>query len=153
VAVYFLDSSAVLKRYVTEAGTSWVQALFEPASANRLAIATIAGAEVVAAVARRARGRSISSPDAATIIRRFRLDFSSDFDLIDVTSRVINQAMTLADRHALRGYDSVQLAAALAFNSEALSVGTSATLVSSDSELNAAAAAEGLTVEDPNRYP
>ncbi|NOT59076.1 MAG: nucleic acid-binding protein, partial [Acidobacteria bacterium] len=56
--------------------------------------------------------------------------------------------------HALRGYDAVQLAAALEENDELMSFGLPAlTLVSADAELNKAAQAEGLNVENPNNHP
>ena len=45
MAIFFLDSSALLKRYVSETGTSWIQSLFDPALANRLAIGTISAEE------------------------------------------------------------------------------------------------------------
>jgi len=54
----------------------------------------------------------------------------------------------------LRGYDAVQLAAALEANDERLANAlTPLTLVSADTELNTAAQAEGLNVENPNNYP
>jgi predicted nucleic acid-binding protein len=62
--------------------------------------------------------------------------------------------MSLATKHALRGYDAVQLAAALEANDERIANElTPLTLVSADDELNTAAQAEGLTVENPNAYP
>jgi predicted nucleic acid-binding protein len=54
----------------------------------------------------------------------------------------------------LRGYDAVQLATALETNRKRLSDGLSALVfVSADAELNNAAQAEGLEVENPNNYP
>lgn len=150
---YFLDSSAVLKRYVAEAGTTWVRGLFDPMRANRIAIATITGAEVVAAVARRARSGGIPARDAAQIISDFRLDFVSDFDLIEVSRTLVDEAMRLVEQRSLRGYDAVQLAAALAFQAISATSGLASTLVCADHELNVAAAAEGLVVEDPNNHP
>jgi hypothetical protein len=62
--------------------------------------------------------------------------------------------MLLARRHGLRAYDAVQLAATLQVNSMYQMTGTGpVTLVSADQELNTAATAEGLLVEDPNRHP
>lgn len=70
--------------------------------------------------------------------------------------------MTFAEKYVLRAYDAVQLAAAVAINSqfvaETLALGIAApigpilTLISSDIALNAAAVAEGLIVEDPNNH-
>jgi len=54
----------------------------------------------------------------------------------------------------LRGYDAVQLATALAANRKRLNDGLGALIfVSADDELNTAAKAEGLSVENPNDYP
>ena len=62
--------------------------------------------------------------------------------------------MALAATHALRGYDAVELSAALNLNVRRLTRGLPAlTLVSSDAELNTAATAEGLMVEDPASHP
>ena len=65
-----------------------------------------------------------------------------------VSAGLVAQAATLARRHALRGYDAVQLAAAL----EIHATDPSLTLLSADAELNTAATAEGLSVEDPNSH-
>jgi predicted nucleic acid-binding protein len=74
--------------------------------------------------------------------------------IIEITPDLMNQAVVVAQTHALRGYDAVQLASALLINSDRLSLGMSAvTLISADVALNAAAIAEGLTVDDPNSHP
>src|SRR5438874_150058 len=114
MAAYFLDSSAVLKLYLAEPGSNWVRSLVDQVTGNQITVATICGPEVVAAIACRTRGRSISTANAALAIREFQLDFATDFDLIEITSGIISDAMRLAERHALRGYDAVQLSAALA---------------------------------------
>ena len=62
--------------------------------------------------------------------------------------------MGLATKHALRGYDAVQLAAALEANDERIADDLAPLiLVSADDDLNTAAEAEGLKVENPNNYP
>ena len=150
---YFLDSSAVLKRYVAETGTDWVESLFHPQGTNQISVASICGVEVVAAISRKSRGGGLPVPDASRILRAFRSDFRRDFDVIELESTLIEVAMDLAERHGLRGYDAVQLAAALAVASTARTIGVSITFVSSDRELNAAALAEALAVDDPNDHP
>jgi hypothetical protein len=60
----------------------------------------------------------------------------------------------LAETHGLRGYDAVQLAAACQINALLIMSGLPPlTFVASDHALNAAATAEGLTVDDPNTHP
>ena len=42
MAVYFLDSSALVKRYITETGTLWVRRLCEPAAGHELQAEVVA---------------------------------------------------------------------------------------------------------------
>jgi len=50
MAVYFVDSSALVKRYISEIGSTWVLSLFDPALDNDILIAAITGVEIVAAI-------------------------------------------------------------------------------------------------------
>ena len=149
MAAYFLDTSTVLKRYVQETGTAWVQALAAPTLRHSLFVVRITLAETVAAITRRERGGSITPQDAATAVTDFQLDFARQYRIVEVSAGLVAQAATLARRYALRGYDAVQLAAVL----EIHAADPSLTLLSADAELNAAALAEGLTVDDPNSHP
>ncbi|HYO99777.1 MAG TPA: type II toxin-antitoxin system VapC family toxin, partial [Pyrinomonadaceae bacterium] len=82
-----------------------------------------------------------------------RADFVSDYQVIEVTAALVAQAEALAERHTLRGYDAVQLAAALEVNAAYLAAGQPpVTLVSADLELNNAGIAGGLNVDDPNTH-
>jgi predicted nucleic acid-binding protein len=145
VAAFFLDTSTVVKRYVQELGTAWVHALAAPARRHSLFIVRI----TLAAITRREVGGSITPQDAATAAADFQLDFARQYRIVEVSAGLVAQAATLARKHALRGYDAVQLAAALEIHASDPSL----ILLSADAELNAAAAAEGLAVDDPNLHP
>ena len=151
MAVYFLDSSALVKRYIREVGTDWVSSLFSPDLGNDCFVAAIAGVEIIAAITRRARIGSIKTADAALVCAQFRQDFQSTYQIIEITENVISLGMSLAESRGLRGYDAVQLAAGCAVNTLCLSNGLPPLIfVSADNELNAAASREGLIVENPN---
>ncbi len=60
MAAYFFDSSAIVKRYVSESGTQWVTDKLEPTAGNEVYAARISGAEVVSTIARRAREANFS---------------------------------------------------------------------------------------------
>jgi predicted nucleic acid-binding protein len=60
VAAYFVDSSALVKRYVQEAGTRWVRNLTRRNTPNDNYLARITVVEVTSAVARRRGGRTIT---------------------------------------------------------------------------------------------
>ena len=154
MAAYFLDSSALVKRYLQETGTAWMVSLGDPTTNADLYIARITGPEVTAAIARRGRSGNLSAIAVTSAVRQFRLEFASLFRIVELTPEVLQRAMDLAQIHGLRGYDAVQLAAVLTVNLLRLAQNLSAlTLISADQELNTAAAAEGLTVENPNSHP
>lgn len=150
--VYFLDSSALAKRYVQETGTGWVRGITDPAAGNRAAVSAITPVEVTAAVARRQRLGSIQPADASAALSELRTDLRSLLLVTQLTSGMIDSAMRLAERHALRGYDALQLAVALEVSARADTVGLPFVVISSDIELNDAARANGLAVDDPNHH-
>jgi predicted nucleic acid-binding protein len=49
--IFFLDSSAIAKRYVAETGSAWVAGVMHPSAGNHLQVARISGVEVIAAIA------------------------------------------------------------------------------------------------------
>ena len=149
MAVYFLDTSAVVKRYVQETGTAWLRNLADPASGNALFIVRLTEVELTAALARRRKGQSLSAGQSQTALHQFRLEMVHEYRVVEITAPLINKATALADSHALRAYDAVQLAAALEIHALAPTL----TLISADGELNTAATAEGLAVDDPNAHP
>ena len=68
---------------------------------------------------------------------------------------VIARAMNAAEQHHLRGYDAVQLTAALEVHDVARTraIGLKVVLVSADKELLAAAHSEGLRTINPEDQP
>jgi predicted nucleic acid-binding protein len=151
---YFIDSSALVKRYVQETGTPWVRRLTHRSAGLRIYLARITPVEVASAVARRRQGRTLTSAKASSILYRFRQHLTGRYTLIDLSPALLDDAMRLANAHTLRAYDAVQLAAALGISQQRHDAGLApVTLVSADFALNAAAKAEGLTVEDPNAHP
>ncbi len=153
MAVYLFDSSALVKRYVIETGSAWVTGILAPAAGHVIRLARVTGVEVVAAIARRQRGGSISPAAGTGMLSDFRQDFATFYQITEVSDRLTARAMDLAEVYPLRGYDAVQLAAALDVSADCAATGAAFTLVSADTELNDAARAEGLAVEDPNLHP
>lgn len=154
MAVYFIDSSALVKRYISETGSTWVLGLFDPALNNEVFIAAITGVEIIAAITRRSRGGSISVMDATATCNQLRSDLQKDYQIVEITENIINSGMTFAETFGLRGYDAIQLAVGRAVNTLCIASGLpTITFVSADNELNAAAIGEGLVVENPNSHP
>jgi hypothetical protein len=153
VAAYFFDSSALIKRYVNEPGSPWVAAVTAPIAGAHVYVAAVTGVEVVATFARKLRGRLVSPGDVAAAVSRFRHDFENEYRVVAVTDAVIIRSMATAEAYALRGYDAVQLGAALELNGRRLALGAAPLMfVTADAELLAAAGAEGLPADDPNNH-
>ena len=151
MGTFFLDSSSLVKPYIREIGTELVKEMVEPENGNTILIAHIAQVEVAAAISRRSKSGSVKLPDAENALAAFRFDLTNRYLTVDITTELLDFAMSLAIKHALRGYDAVQLAAAIEANSELMASGMSALmLISADRELNEAATAEGILFEDPN---
>jgi len=142
-----LDSSALVKRYVIETGTPWILSLLPPSQRNVLLIAQVTPVEIMSGIMRRWRSGEI--PAHAARAARLLLDRHCLRDYLVATTdyTLIQRAQDLVERHPLRAYDAIQLAAALE-NAAAVPL----TFVSADQRLLAAALAEGLPVEDPDRH-
>lgn len=154
MAVLFFDTSGLVKNYVTEVGTAWVQALMAPAADHDRFVAQITGAEMIAAVTRRRNRGDLTPADASVALADIQADFERDYLLLEVTLARIREAMTLAERHGLRGYDAVQLAMALFLCAQCRLSGLPDPLfITADGNLNTAARTEGLIVDDPNTHP
>jgi uncharacterized protein len=154
MSAYFFDSSALVKRYITETGSKWVINQLKPSAKNVIFIAQITGVEVTSAIARKRKGLKISSDQARKSILRFERDFQNRFFQKSLASKVVNLAMQLADKYELRGYDAVQLASAVeANNLRQINWLSPIIFISADNALNSAAQAEGLTIDNPNNYP
>lgn len=154
MAVLFFDSSGLVKLYIAETGTSWVIDLLRTSATNEVFVAGITGIEVASAFARRLKAGSLDPVAANKALFRFKRDFSKHFIVIDLTPQIIEQGILLAEKHALRGYDTAQPAVALTVKNRLRKSGiTSTTFVSADNDLNHAAQAEGLIVQNPNDHP
>lgn len=153
MAIYFIDSSALVKRYISEIGSAWVLGLFEPTLNNEVFIAAITSVEIIAAITRRSRSGSISITDATIIRNQFKSDLRKDYQIVEITESIINSGMALSETYGLRGYDAIQVAAGRAVNSLCIANGLPPiTFVSADNELNAAVVGEGLMIENPNSH-
>jgi uncharacterized protein len=154
MAIYFLDSSALVKRYIREQGSTWICNLFEPPLDNQFFLAAIAGVEIISAITRRAKNQSINVANAIAIHSQFKQDFHTEFQIIEISGKIINSAINMAELYNLRGYDAVQLASARELNMLSIQNGLSEiNFVSADNDLNTAALAEGLIIENPSNYP
>ncbi|HEX6555071.1 MAG TPA: type II toxin-antitoxin system VapC family toxin [Ktedonobacteraceae bacterium] len=86
MATYFLDTSAIIKRYIFEPGQAWILSLCNPAQGHDLCISQAALVEVVAAICWRAHEKSISMTKRDRLISVFRQDSEQSYNIWPVTT-------------------------------------------------------------------
>lgn len=138
--IHFLDSSALVKRYVREPDRDEVIALFR--SRRELAASRLAAVEIPAALARRSREGDLPLDEARRHARELRADLA-ELRVVELRPAVFTAASELVWKHALRAYDALQLASALRL---AQGAGVAVTFWCADRSLSSAARAEGLRV-------
>lgn len=154
MAAYFLDSSSLVKRFASEKGTGWLVKLFRQKPEITIFAARITFVEVSSALARKVRSGEIKADSEEGSARRLHRAFDHRISTLEINKALILDSAQLARKHLLRGYDAIQLAAALEISYERASRGLSQVIfVSGDNDLNQAAASEGLAIENPNDHP
>jgi hypothetical protein len=108
--IYFLDTSALVKRYLMESGSDTVRALFR--RRHRIVVSRIAYAELIAAIARASREGVITETARNSVFSRIDNDFSA-LEVTELRRALMETIPRLVLRHPLRAYDAVQLASAL----------------------------------------
>ncbi|MBC7226883.1 MAG: type II toxin-antitoxin system VapC family toxin [Thermoflexales bacterium] len=145
-AVFYLDSSALVKRYLPEPGTRWVRHISATAS---IAMAEFSIVEVASALARRVRMGDLDPRLCDDLLEAFLQDVEG-YSVLSPNRGTVLLAVELTRRHPLRAYDALQLATALQLADALRSESFSLTFVSADERLCAAAEQEGLPTVNPN---
>jgi predicted nucleic acid-binding protein len=150
VALYYLDTSALVKRYIAETGSTWLISQVEPASNNIIIVSELTPVEMFSVFARRQRDKSLTPADAAQQRADFLIHLQTEYLVAPVDNQLLVQARNLVNSYPLRTLDAVQLACALwakQFLAEPI------TFLSADRNLLTIAAVEGFNIDDPNAHP
>lgn len=99
MAAFFLDSSALVKRHVGEAGSAWVRSVTRAKTGHTLDIARITAVEITSAITRRQRGGSLSAAQGGAIYGHFRRQLAQRYIVLKVTPVLVASAMLLTRAH------------------------------------------------------
>lgn len=150
MAVFYLDTSALVKRYWPEQGTELVDRLIDARTADDRFITSYLTILEVTSAAHRLIGSDRLPPGVVhEILGRFRRDLQEHFGVWPLDERILDDAVRVVGQYRLRSADAIHLATALAM--ALVDRGSQAVLVSADRELCAAAESAGLRVVDPLR--
>ena len=148
MALYYLETSALVKLYVYEVGTERLVSLAASNAGHRFAILSLAQVEFRSAIRRQQRSGEISVSDADVLIDSFRQHAEGRFLIQPFTDPLLDVALALIDGYPLRGFDAIQLAGYLMLRS--VSGAEEPVFVCADKALLSAARNEGCPILDPN---
>lgn len=145
---YYLDSSALLKRYRTEKGTGTLDELFE--SNREIDLVTTSSftvLEVISVITRLFRTNTLSRRSYQRLLGDLRQDVRQTIVLQPVADAILAEAVRSIIDHSLRAPDAIQLATALKVRNEDQERSTF--MLCSDVRLKRACESSGLAVIDP----
>ena len=132
----FFDSSAFAKRYVEEIGSQLVDDIC--LNAKIVSLSVICAPEIISALNRRVREKSLSLQDYLTI-KQHLSDDVRDAVIVNLLPEVIVTSTKLLEASPLRAMDALHVACALVWHAELF--------VSSDKQQITAAKKAGLKIK------
>ena len=144
--ILYLDTSALLKRYVVESYSMQVAQLIEEAEVVGSSLLT--SVEVATGLAKAARLNWLPRPDAEAAWADFLVDWGF-FSRLILTPSVLERAGRYGWGYNLRAYDALHLAAAVTWQEN---LGIPVTLATFDRHLWLAAPQAGLVPWPPGLY-
>ena len=136
----YIDTSALIKHYIAEDGSDYINDLM--AGASVIAIGLITRAEMAAGINRLLRMNYISREHYSIALRDFRSDWNH-YERVSISEEIVARADSLTCEYILRGYDSVHLACGLTWQ-DALQLPVA--FAAFDTQLRDAAQKAGLQV-------
>jgi predicted nucleic acid-binding protein len=148
---FYMDASALAKRYIPEKGSIQVDAILDTVIADRIYILNIGTAEVMSILVRKRNAGIISIAEFGQAAASFAAEIvgAKAIAKVPVTSRLITASFPLIVAHSINSTDAITVKSALAIARRLRSAGDDLVLVSSDQRLLRAAQAEGLMTFDP----
>lgn len=138
--IVYLDTSSLVKLYVEETGSEKIRDIAY--NATVIATSKVAYAEARAAFARKQKEDGFSINTLRKIVEDLNRDWESYF-VVEITDGLIRSAGDIAEKHLLRGFDSIHLASAINLKDK---TGAEIYFSSNDAKLNRAAEKEKIVV-------
>lgn len=139
---YFLDTSALVKRYHSEKGTDKIDKIFSQ-NDRAIVISSISITEMVSALNRKKEDKIISKEDLDIALSKFFHDAIKDFLVLELDGEHIKGSIMLVLKRNIRTLDALQLAVALGMKE------LKVTFVCADKKLASVAEKEGLQTINP----
>lgn len=151
MTTYYVDTSALIKRYLTESGSEWVREIANPKAGNVIIVCDLTPVEFHSTLAPRWREGEITGENTQILQNRFMADLEIEYLSVPLESNVLTIARNLFayTPYLLRSLDAIQLASA---ESAQVALGEPMTFVSADKRLLAAAGFHSFETDNPNDH-
>jgi predicted nucleic acid-binding protein len=148
---FYLDASALAKRYAPEVGTLLVNYLFANVPTDRLCVFNIGIAEIVSLLVRKKNAGHLAMSLYSQALHNVgtELVYSVNLNRVEADTALVATALPLIERHSINATDAIILRSALDMAASLRSAGDDLVLVASDQRLLRAAQAEGLVTFNP----
>jgi uncharacterized protein len=150
LSVFFVDTSALAKRYVPEIGTKWVRSWIVPSSGHHIVVSDTLRVEMLSLLARHRRLHTIPVDTILRLRNTFLKHYRSQYRVIQIDPAILLLAGRLVDKYPLRTLDALQLACAIKSRTR---ISKDITFISADNNLLLAAVGEGFSTDNPNSHP
>ncbi|MFN0107779.1 MAG: type II toxin-antitoxin system VapC family toxin [Blastocatellia bacterium] len=150
---FYLDASALAKRYASELGTPVINHLFSRVRLDRIFVLYLGVAEVTSILVRKGNAKVFT---ASTTAQAF-LDLEAEIinqpliQKLDAEASLVIAALELIRKHSINATDSTLLRSALDLAADLRVNGYDLALVASDHRLLRAAQVEGLLTFNPEQ--
>ena len=149
MTVFYLDTSALVKRYKTEEGSDIIDYLYDNLSkGHSLATSFLTVLEFVSAIRRLLKANRISHSDFETISSTFSQELEP-FLIRSIEDKIVADALSEVVTHALKSADSIQLSTVVELREMMEEMGEKVVFVCDDEELMKAGGRENLEVINP----
>ena len=153
MGAYYFDSSALIKRYITEPGSAWVQTICDPTQNHQIFVARITSTEMLSALAKSYRMQIMNEQQLMQLASLVLRDIQRQYQQVPMHPSLYHSAGKFIITYAIKGlraYDAIQLACALYANQRFITQNQATlTFVTSDAILRAVAETAGLHALDP----
>jgi predicted nucleic acid-binding protein len=148
---FYVDTSALAKRYKQEAGTEFIDQLFDLLGKpkNKAATSFLTFLELLAMATRLRKGKQLFQEAHDRILARILNDFHAFFSVNPISTSILTHSVQIIKQHSLKAPDAQQLATALELEPILKQLGEQLVFIADDNDLHDAAKREGLETIHP----
>jgi predicted nucleic acid-binding protein len=131
---FYLDASALAKRYAPEIGSAQIDLILDTVAANRIYLLNVGAGEVVSILVRKRNAGIISIPDFGQALASFDTEIvrAADITKVAISNRLALSSFPLIVAYSINSTDALILKSALAIARRLRAAGDDLVLVASD---------------------